>query len=426
MPRSCALKILSWIVLALAMPVLLILIEGTPWLRLLCMLGIVLPIVRTAAFLRQLADGLRPRSLIGFFAYVFLWPGISYEGFDRRLPEPPLHTGGNFLEAWLFLMGGIAAFAASSVFGRGESTLWNYVALFSVLSIVHMGFIEVLADGFRLTGLNPGSLFRRPLLAASLRDFWSNRWNLAFVDMNRLFIMKPLKNKVPRGALVLMIFLLSGMVHELAISFPARMWPGLPTLYFLFQGFGFLIEKNWPRPLVLAWIILPAPVLFPPGFVNLFLGESTHGFYLYLSRFTLSEFIHYGFILGAAMHALVLVASIQVPSRLNWKEEFQRLNALSRKAFWTYGAYIFTIIVFMGAVSAHLAGLADFTRSDLIWAAFIALFWWGRVIADTFYMKHEDWPRGPLFDVGHICLFTLFLSMTALYTGLAIAVAGKV
>ncbi len=90
--------------------------------------------------------------------------------------------------------------------------------------------------------------------------------------------------------------------------------------------------------------------------------------------------------------------------------------------FWTYGAYIFTIIIFLGGVSVFLAHRSEHGPAEWLWLIFIALFWWARVGIDFLYMKHEDWPQGPFFAVGHVCLSTVFITMTVLYTALAVAV----
>ena len=60
--------------------------------------------------------------------------------------------------------------------------------------------------------------------------------------------------------------------------------------------------------------------------------------------------------MGGAFHFLVLCASVQVPGKLGWLEEFKKLSSLNRKVFWTHGAYIFSIIVFMSMVSSFLVG----------------------------------------------------------------------
>jgi hypothetical protein len=396
--------------------------DSTPFLRLLASSLGMIWIIKLAALLWQRSAGLRFRSHLGAVIFLFDWPGVSVAGFNDREAIPKA-TGARFLESWLSLVLGLAILICSSLAGRGESNLLNYVSLLSILMIVHLGLVEVVADGIRLLGFSPASLFDRPYLAASLRDFWSLRWNRAFVDMNKIFILGPLRKKVSPAILTFSIFAVSGVLHEIGISYSDGVSWGSPLLYFLIQGIGMQVEKHWrfPRALVWAWVFLPLPLLFTPAFTNLFLGGSGRlisDFALSLSR---EQVFHDGLILGGASHLLVLCASVQVPGKLGWREDFQKLSSLNRKVFWTYGGYVLSIIVFMSATSFLLSG-QDFQRLSLptfLWVLFIALFWWARVLTDLLYMKHSDWPQGPLFSIGHICLATLFISMSVLYSILA-------
>ena len=76
------------------------------------------------------------------------------------------------------------------------------------------------------------------------------------------------------------VFLFSGVLHDLAISVPARAGYGLPTLYFLLQAIGVEIERSafgrrWhlrgglPGWLFAATLILvPVCLLFHPPFIR--------------------------------------------------------------------------------------------------------------------------------------------------------------
>lgn len=397
---------------------LFLLRDATPLARLAAASIGMIWIIKLAALLWQ-----SPRftSKLGLLAY-FAWPGVSTQGFTDRAKEPPPHTGQRFLESWLSMICGVIFLLTVSLEAKGQSTLLNYAALISALFIVHLGLVEVAADGFRLMGFHPSSLFDRPFLASSLRDFWSFRWNRAFVDMNKIFLLKPLQGRMPNGFLVFSIFLVSGLLHELAISYPAGRGWGLPLTYFLIQGIGMELERHWklPRALALAWIFLPLPLLFPPTFVNLFFGALAQA--ISSVPFEPARTLKHALFAGSLAHLLVLCASVQVPGKLGWKTEFAKLSSLNRKVFWTYGAYILCIIIFMSLVSFALAlsPLDLSNTASLFWLGFIALFWWARVLTDFFYMKHEDWPQGPLFTVGHIALTTLFVSLALLYTTVAI------
>jgi alginate O-acetyltransferase complex protein AlgI len=77
-----------------------------------------------------------------------------------------------------------------------------------------------------------------------------------------------------------MVFLLSGVIHELVISLPARGGYGLPTGYFFLQGLGIASERSqrgrrlglgagW-RGRLFTMLVAAGPVywLFPPVFVH--------------------------------------------------------------------------------------------------------------------------------------------------------------
>jgi hypothetical protein len=86
-----------------------------------------------------------------------------------------------------------------------------------------------------------------PLFAKSISDFWSRRWNMWVSEWFRQIIFRPLQNR-PVLALFA-VFLVSGVLHELAINVPlyivtGRKYFGLMTLYFLLQAVGILIERR--------------------------------------------------------------------------------------------------------------------------------------------------------------------------------------
>lgn len=423
-------KVFALLLIALGFVGLYVLRDFNPLVRLLAASLGMIGVIKLAALIWQMADGVRFQSRLGILVYLLAWPGISVAGFTERRDVDP-KTGSRFLESWLSFIGGLAILVSVSLIGRGESTPLNYVALFSILLIIHLGLVEVMADGLRLLGYSPRSLFDRPFLADSLRDFWSLRWNRAFVDMNKIFIMTPLRGQLPVGLLTFSIFAVSGVLHELGISYADGVSWGFPLIYFVVQGIGMELEKHWklPRILVWAWIILPLPLLFTPSFTNLFLGGFAQLFGDLVDSVRIEDVFKYGMILGGGFHGLVLCASVQVPGKLGWREEFQKLSNLNRKVFWTYGGYIFSIIVFMSVMS-FLLSQQDFAAlaspavalPSLLWTVFVALFWWARVLIDWLYMNHTDWPKGPLFTVGHICLTTLFLSMATLYSILSLVI----
>ena len=125
--------------------------------------------------------------------------------------------------------------------------------------------------------------------------------------------------------------------------------------------------------------------------------------------------------LAAVGHFCILFASFQVPRRLNWKEDLAKLSPFNQKLMWTYGGFtVFTIVAF-GALTLFLhSELLDGQRSALGLAIFIGLYWLSRIFVDFFYFKHEDWPKGPGFVMGHILLTGLFIALAGVYISLVI------
>ena len=120
-------------------------------------------------------------------------------------------------------------------------------------------------------------------------------------------------------------------------------------------------------------------------------------------------------------HFCVLIASFQVPSRLHWKEDLQKLTSFNRKLMWVHGAFAVLTIIAFGTLT--LALHAEMLRGDhaaLGVALFISVYWALRIAVDFFYYNHADWPTGKGFVMGHILLTSLFAFLSATNLGLVI------
>ena len=111
----------------------------------------------------------------------------------------------------------------------------------------------------------------------------------------------------------------------------------------------------------------------------------------------------------------VLVASAQVPFRLNWREIFQSLPKLHRQMYWTYGGYVVLAIVGQGLVSvfypAELASGSGLARGV---CGYMAVFWGIRLALQSVLDVKEHltawWLRG-----GYYLLTMLFAFFTVIY-----------
>jgi hypothetical protein len=120
--------------------------------------------------------------------------------------------------------------------------------------------------------------------------------------------------------------------------------------------------------------------------------------------------------LAGAGHFVILIASSQVPLRLQWKKDLASLMAFNRKLLWVQSGFtVLTIIAFGTLTLALHSEMLRGDRSALGIAAFIGTYWAARVVVDAFYFSHSDWPKGRQFAIGHILLTTLFSLLATTY-----------
>lgn len=212
-----------------------------------------------------------PLTLAQWLAFA-AWFGMQPRVFATRTApiRVPHHGARNVaIGAALFALARLAVLALPRDAARIVATPILFVALGLVF---HFGLFELVASFWRRRGVAVEELFRAPFRAPSLGDFWSRRWNLGFVAMMAAGIHRPLRARIGKSAALLGSFAVSGLLHELAISVPARGGYGLPTLYFVLQGALVLAERRGfirpSRALTLAAVLLPLPLLFPPPFLR--------------------------------------------------------------------------------------------------------------------------------------------------------------
>jgi len=154
--------------------------------------------------------------------------------------------------------------------------------LLSGLSLIlHFGILNISAGMWRLSGVDTRTLFKKPLLATSLTEFWGRRWNLAFSEMTSIALYRPLRSTIGSNAAMIIAFVFSGLLHELAISVPVKAGYGLPLLYFFIHGVVMYVEKVLEnrsfkfsnhkivgRVWVIFWLVAPVVLLFHKAFLK--------------------------------------------------------------------------------------------------------------------------------------------------------------
>ena len=207
--------------------------------------------------------------------YLILWPGmgaVTFLGPSYR-PTMPARAGELFA-ALVKVALGAGLIGAAMVLAPRWALASAVVGLAGLLMLFHFGLFHLASWGWRRIGVDAAPIMRAPLCASSLAEFWGERWNLAFAETARRFILRPFGRRWGSRRAAGFVFLVSGIVHEIAISLPARGDWGGPTVYFLIQGLAAWFEKSavarrwrlgsgWRgRCWTLAVVGLPVPLLF--------------------------------------------------------------------------------------------------------------------------------------------------------------------
>lgn len=189
-------------------------------------------------------------------AYALLWPGMDPAPFEaERHPDP----GG----LRLMLRGLLTATVGIGLLVALGRHPWG--AILGALVTVHLGLFDALAGFWRRVGFPVERICPDPWKSASIREFWSTRWNRAFHVFVRDRVYRPAARAWGRPAAITAVFLLSGLLHEAVISFPAGGGWGRPTLYFAIHAIAFRVRSRWATA---AFVLAPLPLLFHGPFVR--------------------------------------------------------------------------------------------------------------------------------------------------------------
>jgi alginate O-acetyltransferase complex protein AlgI len=284
LPRRAALRAAAWTVVVASTAFVERLTADQPaGLRMLALIGTLLYAMKAVVTVDGMEPGrpvLSPARWLGFAA---LWPGMRPTPFAAA-GGPPLPGARALLERGVVrLVLGVAlvAMARLAWVTTGSRFLATALALPGLSFILHFGIFNLVAGAWRRAGVDVHALFRAPLLSKSLAEFWGRRWNLAFSEMTAIGVYRPLARLAGKPAALVVAFLFSGLLHELAISLPVRAGFGLPLLYFAIQGGLMLAERAleragrpvYRRPAVgrawtTFWLVAPLPILFHRPFLR--------------------------------------------------------------------------------------------------------------------------------------------------------------
>jgi len=215
------------------------------------------------------------------FAYLLAWPGMDADAFLDPRVRPDRPSPREWLWATTKTALGITLFwVVARRIPAEPSLLRGWTGLFGLIFLLHFGSFHLIALFWRANGVDAKPIMSSPILSKTLSEFWGKRWNLGFRQLAHEFIFQPLQKHTGASVAGLLVFVVSGLIHDLVISLPARAGYGLPTAYFIIQGLGVLFErsalarrtglqKKLPAR-IFALVVTVAPVfwLFHPPFVQ--------------------------------------------------------------------------------------------------------------------------------------------------------------
>ncbi|MBT1711999.1 membrane bound O-acyl transferase family-domain-containing protein [Fulvivirgaceae bacterium PWU5] len=217
-----------------------------------------------------------------WLAFALGWFGMRAAPFEQ-LPGAPLPYGKLMIKGVIRIAIGLALlyFSMTAEHFAIATTLFvpQLLLLVGISMILHFGVLNLSTAAWRAQGADVQELFRSPYKSTSLREFWGKRWNMAFSEMTAQITYRPLKRTMSTEQAMLLSFLLSGLLHEIAISLPVNAGYGLPMLYFTLHASAMLAEAKSTRlqrllrhPIlshiwVMSLLILPLPLLFHSAFM---------------------------------------------------------------------------------------------------------------------------------------------------------------
>lgn len=243
------------------------------------MLGLIIPLLHAMKIVVAQYHPKGQLSLSHWIVYYFFTvnmnPGVFNQREKIRANSSLLKSGLIHMLIGAFIIIILRQYAPASLVDESDLLFWllSITALVSLSLILHFGLLPTNTFMLQLLKWPDYPVFRKPFKSKSLSEFWGSRWNIAFSEMTATAIFKPTARKLGAATASFVAFMVSGLLHEVAISLSVMKGFGLPMLYFLIHGILMTVEKKvftkskpgtvW----VILCLVLPLPILFHKAFL---------------------------------------------------------------------------------------------------------------------------------------------------------------
>ena len=213
--------------------------------------------------------------------YGLAWPGMDAREFldsAKNATGPPLWIWAQACA--LSALGVMLMWGAASMAWPAFPLLTAGLGMVGTILLLHFGLFKLLACFWQSRGIRADAIMCAPIAACSVSEFWGRRWNRAFNRLAQVLIFNPARHHLGVKGAAFMVFLVSGIIHDLVISVPARAGYGQPTLYFVLQYLALMFERSalgkrlglasgWRgRVFTMLAVIIPVSLLFHSAFVH--------------------------------------------------------------------------------------------------------------------------------------------------------------
>ena len=247
-PPKRGLGIIGWLPL-LTLPAMVVALrpefpEELMWVFMWMLAFTIFMSCKWLTWVRALSEG-GLGGIVCALGYLFLWPGMDAKPFMSEGESANQPAPREWLEAgFKLLLGACILWRLVPMVGEARPILAGWCGMLGIIFLLHFGSFHLLALAWRLCGVAAEPIMRASAAATSLSAFWSERWNRGFNQLAHDLIFRKTFRRIGVAWAMLLVFLASGLIHDLVIFVPAEAGFGLPTAYFLAQGIGVLIERS--------------------------------------------------------------------------------------------------------------------------------------------------------------------------------------